>query len=69
MQLLSEKVGFKYRVHLVRDGKYGSTNSDGSWNGMIGELLRDVGIRYVVLEWCVVDGASGRGPADHQSTA
>jgi hypothetical protein len=29
------------RYRLVADGKYGSKVADGSWNGAIGELLRD----------------------------
>uniref|UniRef100_A0A667WZ61 Glutamate receptor n=1 Tax=Myripristis murdjan TaxID=586833 RepID=A0A667WZ61_9TELE len=40
MDLLSElakKLGFKYRVHLVKDGSYGRQDENGNWNGMIGE--------------------------------
>ena len=37
---LSEEVKFKYKFHLVGDGKYGSFNpTTGEWNGMIGELI------------------------------
>jgi len=32
-------VGFRYKLRLVKDGKYGGVKEDGSWNGMIGELL------------------------------
>ena len=40
MKALSEEVKFKYKFHLVGDGKYGSLNKDtGEWNGMIKELL------------------------------
>ena len=35
-------VGFDYVIKPVKDGKYGSQLSNGSWNGMIGELLRHV---------------------------
>lgn len=45
MDLLSEvakKLGFKYRVQLVRDGAYGRQDESGSWNGMIGEVMRGV---------------------------
>ncbi|XP_075996953.1 glutamate receptor U1 [Genypterus blacodes] len=43
MDLLSEvskKVGFKYRVHLVKDNSYGRQDENGNWNGMIGEVVR-----------------------------
>jgi len=40
---LSEIVGFSYEIAMVRDGRYGSVNQDGTWNGMIGELIRRVG--------------------------
>ena len=42
MELLAKKVGFKFKVQIVKDGKYGGVNEDGSWNGMVGELLRQV---------------------------
>ncbi|KAM4563391.1 glutamate receptor U1 [Odontesthes bonariensis] len=37
---LSEKLGFKYKVHLVKDNRYGAMDSSGNWNGMIGEIIR-----------------------------
>lgn len=37
---LSKKLGFKYKVHLVKDSRYGSMDSSGNWNGMIGEVIR-----------------------------
>uniref|UniRef100_A0A665T2C2 Glutamate receptor n=1 Tax=Echeneis naucrates TaxID=173247 RepID=A0A665T2C2_ECHNA len=43
IDLLSEvakKVGFKYRVQLVKDGSYGRQDDNGNWNGMIGEVVR-----------------------------
>lgn len=36
---LSDMLGFKYKLHLVKDGRYGVMES-GVWNGMIGEILR-----------------------------
>lgn len=41
-QEIARIIEFRYRVHVVRDGKYGGYNEDGTWNGMIGELLRGV---------------------------
>ncbi|GLD45579.1 probable glutamate receptor [Lates japonicus] len=37
---LSKKLGFKYKLHLVKDNRYGSMDSSGNWNGMIGEIIR-----------------------------
>jgi len=42
MRILSRRVGFNYEIRLVTDGKYGGRNVDGSWNGMIGELMNRV---------------------------
>lgn len=36
---LSQKLGFKYNLKLVKDGRYGSVDSSGNWNGMIGEII------------------------------
>lgn len=55
MDLLSEvgkKVGFKYRVQLVKDGSYGRQDESGNWNGMIGEVMRGVSTRKLIFgEW------------------
>ncbi|XP_017263825.1 glutamate receptor U1 [Kryptolebias marmoratus] len=43
MDLLSEvakKLGFKYKVQLVKDNSYGRQDESGNWNGMIGEVVR-----------------------------
>ncbi|KAG7260944.1 hypothetical protein CRUP_038487 [Coryphaenoides rupestris] len=37
---LSQKVGFTFKIHLVKDSRYGSLDSSGSWSGMIGEVMR-----------------------------
>ncbi|KAK9392088.1 putative glutamate receptor [Crotalus adamanteus] len=40
LQKLSEMLHFKYKVGIVKDGKYGRLSSNGSWSGMIGEIVR-----------------------------
>lgn len=53
MDLLSEvakKVGFKYRVQLVKDGSYGRQDDNGNWNGMIGEVVRGVSTWRLTFE-------------------
>ncbi|KAL1020788.1 hypothetical protein UPYG_G00004680 [Umbra pygmaea] len=37
---LAKKLGFKYQVHLVKDGRYGQQDKNGAWNGLIGEVVR-----------------------------
>uniref|UniRef100_A0A0F8C4Y3 Glutamate receptor n=1 Tax=Larimichthys crocea TaxID=215358 RepID=A0A0F8C4Y3_LARCR len=37
---LAKNVGFAYKVHLVKDGRYGAVDSNGNWSGMIGEVIR-----------------------------
>jgi len=41
LQVLSERLGFKYEIRLVADGKYGS-EKDGEWNGMVKEVMDGV---------------------------
>lgn len=38
-------VGFQYEIRLVKDGFYGVVNDSGAWNGMVGELIRQVMFR------------------------
>ncbi|CAL8368594.1 unnamed protein product [Lota lota] len=37
---LSQKLGFRYKLHLVKDNRYGALDASGSWSGMIGEVIR-----------------------------
>ncbi len=39
---LADIVGFEYKIVPVKDGKYGGTDENGTWNGMVGELIRNV---------------------------
>ncbi|XP_061114620.1 probable glutamate receptor [Conger conger] len=41
LSALSKRLEFKYNLHLVKDGKYGSVQPEtGQWSGMIGEVIR-----------------------------
>lgn len=42
---LSKMLGFSYKLHLVKDNRYGALDSSGAWNGMIGEIIRGVSQR------------------------
>jgi len=35
-------VGFDYVIRPVKDGMYGAKYPNGTWNGMVGELVRHV---------------------------
>uniref|UniRef100_A0A8C9TDI3 Glutamate receptor n=1 Tax=Scleropages formosus TaxID=113540 RepID=A0A8C9TDI3_SCLFO len=39
LDALAKMLGFKYEIYQVADSKYGSQLPNGSWNGMIGELI------------------------------
>lgn len=41
IEKLAAKVGFNYTFKLQEDKKYGNKQSDGSWDGMIAELMAD----------------------------
>jgi len=40
--LLAHKLEITYKLRPVLDEKYGAEMTDGSWNGMVGELIRKV---------------------------
>ncbi|XP_030279551.1 probable glutamate receptor [Sparus aurata] len=40
LAMLSKKLGFKYKLHLVKDNRYGAMDSSGNWQGMIGEIIK-----------------------------
>lgn len=39
---IAEANNFEYEIEPVRDGKYGAVDVNGTWNGMVGELIRKV---------------------------
>ncbi|XP_053136811.1 probable glutamate receptor [Hemicordylus capensis] len=40
LEKLSEMLHFRYKVGVVKDGKYGALSPNGNWSGMIGEVVR-----------------------------
>ena len=42
LNAIQEKMGFKYILTLNKDGKMGSKDSRGNWNGLIGEIVNKV---------------------------
>ena len=41
-EIFTEIVGLPYLLRIVKDGMYGAQEPDSTWNGMIGELTREV---------------------------
>lgn len=42
MNELQKLLHFSYEMYEVPDGKYGGLTDNGTWNGMVGELVRGV---------------------------
>jgi hypothetical protein len=39
MQLSVQSLNFTFELYLVEDGKFGSVDENGNWDGLIGELV------------------------------
>ena len=37
---LSKLLNFSYEIRVVKDGRFGSMDSNGEWNGIMGEIVR-----------------------------
>ncbi|XP_033613649.1 glutamate receptor ionotropic, delta-2 [Fukomys damarensis] len=52
LDALSNYLGFNYEVYVAPDHKYGSPQEDGTWNGLVGELVfkrADIGISALTI--------------------
>uniref|UniRef100_A0A5S6QTR9 Glutamate receptor 1 n=1 Tax=Trichuris muris TaxID=70415 RepID=A0A5S6QTR9_TRIMR len=53
MKLLSEKIdNFLYEIRIAKDGRTGSLTPDGTWDGLVGELMRgeaDMAVSSLVI--------------------
>ena len=58
---LARTVGFRYRLQLSVDGGYGLPRHDGSWNGMIGEVLTEVSSTTLLVSFFLMDWFSLKG--------
>ena len=41
---LARELNINFEIRPVKDGKYGSKDENDTWNGMVGELVRNVRI-------------------------
>ena len=55
---LAGMLGFNYQIYVVPDGQFGDRNADGSWNGLVEEILNGVIKSWwkncVVVWWLMV---------------
>ncbi|ELK31353.1 Glutamate receptor delta-2 subunit [Myotis davidii] len=52
LDALSNYLGFNYDIYVAPDHKYGSPQEDGTWNGLVGELVfkrADIGISALTI--------------------
>lgn len=47
LDALANYLGFKYEIYVAPDHKYGSQQADGTWNGLMGELVFKVRYLYI----------------------
>lgn len=40
--VIARLLGIKYEIRVVKDKKYGNQDKNGTWNGMVGELINGV---------------------------
>lgn len=57
---LAEILRFNYRIRLVGDGVYGVPEANGTWTGMVGELITRVRNEQVICTGGGLRGADGR---------
>lgn len=49
---IAKHCGFKYKLTIVGDGKYGARDADTKiWNGMVGELVYGVRISIIIKQF------------------
>lgn len=48
---LASILGFTYEIRLVPDGKYGSQDEKGQWNGILRELIEHVSYHLISSAW------------------
>jgi hypothetical protein len=41
---IAQQIHIDYRIIPVKDGRYGSRDKNGTWDGMVGELIRGVSV-------------------------
>lgn len=55
--LIASSLNINYELKLVNDSKYGGqdSNSPSGWNGMVGELIRQVGQPFTCYFYTTVE--------------
>ena len=42
LERLKEMLNFTYTIYEVEDGKFGTRNGDGTWSGIVGDIVQEV---------------------------
>lgn len=42
LEELSNMMGFTYDIYIVEDGLFGSQSNNGTWNGIIDDIIQEV---------------------------
>lgn len=50
LESLSTYLGFTYEMYIAPDHKYGRPQENGTWNGLIGELVFKVRV-LLIIRW------------------
>lgn len=45
LEYIADELDFKYKLYVVKDGKYGGQDPDGTWNGLVGDVYYGVNYR------------------------
>ena len=53
MDKLSELMGFSYRIRFVEDGRFGGQAEDGTWLGLVGDLVQRVSYSNIHMMACM----------------
>ena len=49
LNILAEKMDFEYEIYDSPDGAFGNIAEDGSWNGVINELIQKVKLIRIIV--------------------
>lgn len=49
---VAEMLDFRYEIYLVPDGKFGNKRPDGTWNGLVQQLMDGVSITCQSIWGC-----------------
>ena len=55
LEALAKRASFTYSLYAVHDRQRGSRQQDGTWNGLVGELIAGVSMENISIVTAIVD--------------